>query len=418
MLVESTIIRLNNKSSDVWRLISNLDMPEIWLPVLDSRKLTNNPGQVHVYFPSDIASVCPDSISFGDATIDSVDKVVRFSLVTGVIQILLTVSVSEVRDGGILEVTAGSEISSSDVPEINDMLSKVCAEIASNINLICAISYPGSRSSESKSNNPGALAERYPELSVNAIQRVSADSCSDIEWAMKDVCPVIISNYGNTLPNFSSLGQFEWWCDSFGGQTLPFVEFKGLAYGARSVRGRTTMGMFLSMLKSNPNALRFAVYEYPTYNILGLHEYLTPPQVIPKSCPHLNANIWMGAAGVTSPMHQDGRGIDCTGSAPGKVHNVNFQVAGRKRVLLAHPNQTAYLYPKTASLKDDRFPESEIDFFASLNFDKFPNIRNAQLYEAELRPGELLYIPRGWWHAFYALENSINYNVFFSSHQY
>lgn len=174
--------------------------------------------------------------------------------------------------------------------------------------------------------------------------------------------------------------------------------------------------MAIQIQPLNPNNLQFAIYETPAANILGLYNYLKPPKIIPKDCPVMSSNIWMGSPHVKSPMHQDGRKTDHTGKVPDKTHNLNFQIKGRKYVILAHPNQTPNIYAKVPSLHRSTFPEIEVDLFKPIDLKKFPLIQKANFFEDILNPGELLYLLRGWWHAFYALENSMNYNVFFSSH--
>lgn len=77
------------------------------------------------------------------------------------------------------------------------------------------------------------------------------------------------------------------------------------------------------------------------------------------------------------------------------------QVKGRKKCVLFSPQDTPYLYRGNVNpFKPD--------------FDAFPLLREARPFEAVLEPGELLFIPGGWWHHVLALENSITiaHNIF------
>jgi hypothetical protein len=84
-----------------------------------------------------------------------------------------------------------------------------------------------------------------------------------------------------------------------------------------------------------------------------------------------------------------------------QTHAYLAQVVGRKRCVLFSPEDSAAIY-------DGAVNPDEPDL------EKFPGFRNATAYECVLGPGELLFIPRRWWHHVVALEKSItvNYNFF------
>lgn len=91
-----------------------------------------------------------------------------------------------------------------------------------------------------------------------------------------------------------------------------------------------------------------------------------------------SANIFIGHAGVTAQAHYD------------RSSNYFVQVYGRKRWILAPPSQSEcmYFYPYI----HPHYQQSAIDW-DSPN-DTFTKFKNTILYEANLEPGDVLYIPR------------------------
>lgn len=97
--------------------------------------------------------------------------------------------------------------------------------------------------------------------------------------------------------------------------------------------------------------------------------------------------FWLGPAGATTPMHRD-------------LGNVWLaQIAGRKSIKLIPSKQMHKVYNETGY-------HSEIDFEAG-SLDSFPLLRTALIAEEIISPGELLFIPLGWWHHVKALDRSI-----------
>jgi ribosomal protein L16 Arg81 hydroxylase len=45
---------------------------------------------------------------------------------------------------------------------------------------------------------------------------------------------------------------------------------------------------------------------------------------------------------------------------------------------------------------------------------RFPRLREAEMFVAELGPGDVIYIPRGWWHHVRTLELSISVNFWWA----
>ncbi|HVX18065.1 MAG TPA: cupin-like domain-containing protein [Acidimicrobiales bacterium] len=98
--------------------------------------------------------------------------------------------------------------------------------------------------------------------------------------------------------------------------------------------------------------------------------------------------LWYGPAGTVTPLHHD-------------VANILLcQVTGRKAIRLISPSQTPLLY-------NDIGVFSAVDA-AAPDLDRFPSYREVQPVEFVLEPGEVLFIPVGWWHTVRSLEPSIS----------
>ena len=104
--------------------------------------------------------------------------------------------------------------------------------------------------------------------------------------------------------------------------------------------------------------------------------------------------FWLGPAGTVTPLHCD------------YDDNLFAQVWGSKRIFLAPPHHDAYLYPKEANaiLSGSPFDPEAPDY------DRFPLARQASLVDCVVAPGEMLYVPAGWYHQVRALTFSLSSN--------
>ena len=104
--------------------------------------------------------------------------------------------------------------------------------------------------------------------------------------------------------------------------------------------------------------------------------------------------FWLGPAGTVTPLHCD------------YDDNIFAQIWGTKRIFLAPPHHDEFLYPNEANaiLFGSPFnPEAP-------DFEKFPLARQAATIECIVNPGELLYVPAGWYHQVRALTFSLSAN--------
>jgi ribosomal protein L16 Arg81 hydroxylase len=79
------------------------------------------------------------------------------------------------------------------------------------------------------------------------------------------------------------------------------------------------------------------------------------------------------------------------------------QLVGRKRVILVSANELPRLY-------NDHHVFSLVRDLADpgLDLDLFPLLREVKSHEVIIEPGEILFIPIGWWHQLEALDFSVS----------
>src|SRR5262249_32733954 len=98
--------------------------------------------------------------------------------------------------------------------------------------------------------------------------------------------------------------------------------------------------------------------------------------------------FWLGPAGTVTPLHHD------------MTNNGLAQIVGRKRVKLVAPHYTPVLY-------NDRHCFSRVDPEA-VDLARFPKASAIRVLDVVVEPGEILFIPIGWWHHVRSLETSIS----------
>lgn len=106
------------------------------------------------------------------------------------------------------------------------------------------------------------------------------------------------------------------------------------------------------------------------------------------------ARFWLGPARTVTPLHCD------------YDDNIFAQIWGRKRIFLAPPHHDEFLYTKEANsvLFGSPFDPEMPDY------ERFPLARNAALVECIVEPGDMLYVPAGWYHQVRALTFSLSTN--------
>ena len=105
-------------------------------------------------------------------------------------------------------------------------------------------------------------------------------------------------------------------------------------------------------------------------------------------------NIWMGGAGCDSGLHYD------------NSHNFFYQIQGRKEIALFAPEDSDNLY---SSKLEKKTHMSEVDFH-HVDTARFPLFNKATPFYCLAEPGDVVYMPTGWWHNVLSLDQSISVN--------
>ncbi|MFF7636333.1 cupin-like domain-containing protein [Kitasatospora sp. NPDC008050] len=108
-----------------------------------------------------------------------------------------------------------------------------------------------------------------------------------------------------------------------------------------------------------------------------------------------DTRVWIGSAGTRSMLHSDLK------------DNLFCQLWGEKSVILLSWRDSRAAYPFPGNLVNSRIDLAEPDLT------RFPRLRKAVLHQVRMRPGDLLYIPRGWWHDIRAHTPSVSVNHWF-----
>lgn len=142
-------------------------------------------------------------------------------------------------------------------------------------------------------------------------------------------------------------------------------------------------------------------------NRAALHELWNDIPALPEYLKTDQGNqgfFWFGPAGTLTPFHHD------------LTNNFMAQIMGRKRVKLIAPCHL----PK---LNNERHCFTPVDG-RDIDYQRFPLMKGVPVLECILEPGEILFLPVGWWHFVESLDISVTIatthfrwdNDFFSSY--
>lgn len=99
--------------------------------------------------------------------------------------------------------------------------------------------------------------------------------------------------------------------------------------------------------------------------------------------------LWYGPAGTLSATHHD------------LTNNLMAQVIGRKRVKIVAPNESAHMYNH-----HNRYSLVNLE---EPDFEAYPDAKGITILDTEIGPGDLLFLPVGWWHSVRALDVSFTF---------
>src|SRR5471032_3367421 len=158
---------------------------------------------------------------------------------------------------------------------------------------------------------------------------------------------------------------------------------------SQSHKRRMRFGEYVELVRDSGHANDF----YMTANNDGqnresLQELMADAPPLPEYLdPAGRGFFWFGPAGTITPFHHD------------LTNNFMIQIAGRKRVRLIAPCDTPKLY-------NQRHCFTPVDG-RNIDLQRFPMMADVPVIDCVLEPGEILFLPVGWWHFVEALEISV-----------
>ena len=165
-------------------------------------------------------------------------------------------------------------------------------------------------------------------------------------------------------------------------------DYINTAFAADRAMQDMSMGQYLDLVGVGTHAL-------PPYlgnlELRELNRLCHWPTYFDKMGP---PRFWVGPAGTVTPLHCD------------YDDNIFAQVWGRKRIFLSPPHHDEFLYPSEANaiLFGSPFDPEAPDF------QRFPLASQAAMIECLVEPGDMLYVPAGWYHQVRALTFSLSSN--------
>ena len=121
--------------------------------------------------------------------------------------------------------------------------------------------------------------------------------------------------------------------------------------------------------------------------LIALWDDIRYPDYLDPNHDHGNGFFWYGPAGTVTPIHHD------------LTNNFMAQVRGRKRVKIIAPADSPYVY-------NNQHCFSPVDM-ENPDLEKYPLWANVNVLDVEIGPGDLFFLPVGWWHHVRGLEISI-----------
>jgi len=194
--------------------------------------------------------------------------------------------------------------------------------------------------------------------------------------------PVVIENFIEDWPAYSKWS-LDYMAEVAGDKKVPLYDDRPVDYkdGFNEPHATMTMREYVGLLKREPTKYRIFLW-----NILKEVPQLKNDFKFPDFGVRLMKRLPMlffGGSGSHTFMHID---IDL-------ANIFHFHFEGKKQAILFDPDQTKYLYKVPHSL----ITREDIDI-ENPDFNKWPALKKAQGWIADLEHGNMLYIPEGYWH--------------------
>ncbi len=220
-------------------------------------------------------------------------------------------------------------------------------------------------------------------LNLVAVDKVEMISKEDfITNYFKPQKPVVIKRFIEDWPAYSKWS-LEYMKEVAGDKTVPLYDDRSVDFkdGFNEPHSTMKMSEYVDLLKKKPTKFRIFLW-----NVLKEVPVLQKDFSFPDFGLRLMKGLPMlffGGRNSFTFMHYD---IDL-------ANIFHFHFEGKKQCILFDQKQNKYLYKIPNSL----ITREDINF-ANPDFEKWPALKNAKGYIANLEHGNVLYMPEGYWH--------------------
>lgn len=250
--------------------------------------------------------------------------------------------------------------------------------------------------------NVAACAPGVDAMSSGDVERIPPPSAEEFRRRYVETRkPVIIVGAVEDWPARRSWSA-EYLAATFGDRTVPVAGVAGRRvenYGATGIPYREeTLRHCIAQLKTAAADHGYAMFLLEE-SLPELQADLRTPAFAPRA-PWSIYKFWMSAADTRTPLHMD------------LPDNLFMQFVGRKEVRLYSPTQEwrMYRHPPWS-----RLPQvSRVDAYEP-DVARYPRFAKARALQCVVEPGELLYIPRFWWHQVRSMSFSISVNYWWAT---
>ncbi len=220
-------------------------------------------------------------------------------------------------------------------------------------------------------------------LNLIAVDRVKTITKEEfIKNYFKPQKPVIIERFIEDCPAYSKWS-LDYMKEIAGDKTVPLYDDRPVDYkdGFNEPHAKMKMSEYVDLLKKEPTKYRIFLWNI-LKEVPQLQKDFSFPDFGLKLMKGLPMLFFGGKDSFTF-MHYD---IDL-------ANIFHFHFEGKKQCILFDQKQNKYLYKIPNSL----ITREDINF-AEPDFDKWPALKNAKGYVADLEHGNVLYMPEGYWH--------------------
>lgn len=207
--------------------------------------------------------------------------------------------------------------------------------------------------------------------------------------------PVIVTDVVSRWPAMNKW-DLAYLRERFGGETVTYQYGRSAEDHRDSFVDHTVQGPlseFIDLVENAPEGMsppyliaHDRILDRPSFKPL-LEDVVFDERYFDGADTHGRVFFWLGPEGAATPMHRD----------LGNVYMA--QIMGRKLIRMVPAKEMHLVYNESGY-------HSEADF-DDLALDDFPLLRDAHVMEFVLEPGDLLFIPVGWWHFVKSLDTTI-----------